>query len=304
MASSTIGFALRYSVFSPADVRAAVRLLDQSSEPCPIFIPDGRGGNESIEVVSAILGQTKRVHAGSGVIRLLEHDAALLARRIQTIQAFSSNRCFLGIGTGSPGPNHAATIESMLRRLGEVRRNLEHLPQGVDAPEVWIAALRLGIAKKVMNSANGLVLNFCTPHHVSRMVEGLGAQRPKTLQLACYLKLFYSSRSDYTAKRLLVQEFLNYDSIPQYHEMFLQDRTAGALAWFKESNEWRTRDFDVPKELLSVSLANPRGEELRRYVESYRKAGLNLPVIYPYFPEDESEEFKLETVEGMLDAVA
>jgi luciferase-like monooxygenase len=284
-------------------VTETVLVLDQQGPAYPVFIPDGRSGYESLETVSAILGQTRRLHAGSGVIRLMEHDSLLLARRLQTLQAFSSNRCFLGVGTGSPGPQPAMTIDSMLKRLDDLRTSFQQFPTGVEPPEVWVAALRPGISKRSMKSANGLLLNFCTPQHVSRLIEGLGSRRPKELELACYLKLFYSAKSNDTPKRLLVQEFLNYDSIPQYHQMFVQDGTAEAIASLKQTDEWRKHDFDVPKELLKVSLANPEGNELANYVESFRREGVGLPVIYPYFPEAEGRAFKLQTVKSVLDSV-
>jgi len=285
------------------DVIETVRVLDQQGAAYPIFIPDGRSGYESLEIVSAILGQTKSVHAGSGVIRVTEHDPLMLARRLQTMQAFSSNRCFLGVGTGSPGPRPAGAIDSMLKRLDELGRSFSQFPVGVEPPEVWVAALRLGISRRSMTSADGLLLNFCTPQHVSRLIEGLGAKRPKELGFACYLKLFYSAKNNHGAKRLLVQEFLNYDSMPQYHQMFEQDGTAEALVSFKETEEWKSRDFEVPKKLLRVSLANPQGDELTNYVESFRQAGVGLPVIYPYFPEGEERAFKLETVKRVIESV-
>jgi hypothetical protein len=303
MEKGAIGFAFRYNVFSPSEVREAVGIIDQDGGVCPVFIPDGRSGYESIEVVSSILSRTKHVRSGSGVIRLLEHDPNQLARRLQTIQAYSSNRCLLGVGTGSPGSNPSQVLDSFLGRLEDLMRSFRQFPTGIDPPECWVAALRMGIGRRVMNSANGLLLNFCTPHHISRLIKGLGTDRPKGLQVGCYLKLFYSSKGNDNAKRLMIQEFLNYDSIPQYHQMFQLDGTADALVHFKRSSDWHNNEPVIPDELFKVSLANPTLSELREYVETFREAGLDLPVIYPYFPEDEVQAFKLETVKRTLDLV-
>ncbi len=98
----------------------------------------------------------------------------------------------------------------------------------------------------------------------------------------------------------MLQEFLNYDSTPQYHEMFLQDGTAKAISTFRSNEEWKSGPIKVPKELLRVSLANPQSEELIQYVKSFRKAGVTLPVIYPYFPSGEDARFKLETVNRIV----
>jgi len=296
------GLALRYGVFSPDDVTKTVELLDKLPETYRIFIPDGRAVYESLQTVSAILAMTHKVQAGSGVIRLLEHDPSLLARRLQTIQAFSSNRCFLGVGTGSPGNQPAKTIQSLIQRLDEVKNAFDKSPPSVEAPEVWVAALRQGIASRVMSKADGLILNFCTPEHATRVIAALG-KRTGEPRVACYLKLFCASKSNDAAKRLLVQEFLNYDSIPHYHQMFLQDHTAEAIARFRQSNDWKDHEFELPDQLLKVSLANPSAGELATYVRLFEEAGVDLPVIYPYFPEAERQSFKLETVSRICGSV-
>jgi hypothetical protein len=98
----------------------------------------------------------------------------------------------------------------------------------------------------------------------------------------------------------MVQEFLNYDSTPQYHSMFEQDGTANAISSFKSNEDWKSGPFKVPKELLRVSLANPQTEDLVQYVKSFRQGGVTLPVVYPYFPNGEDSSFKLETVKRIL----
>ena len=102
-----IGFALRPGVFSAQEIRETSVALDLSDRVSRIFVPDMRIGYESLEIASSILALTKRVHSGSGVIRLLEHDPQLLTRRVQTLQALSSNRLVLGVGTGLRVPSQA-----------------------------------------------------------------------------------------------------------------------------------------------------------------------------------------------------
>ncbi len=80
------------------------------------------------------------------------------------------------------------------------------------------------------------------------------------------------------------------------HQMFLQDRTAGSIARFRQSNDWKDHEFELPDQLSKVSLANPSAKELAAYVRSFEEAGVDLPVVYPYFPNDERQSFKLQTV--------
>src|SRR5260370_36590757 len=101
----------------------------------------------------------------------------------------------------------------------------------------------------------------------------------------------------------MVAEFLKYGSAPQYHEMFVQDGTANAISLFRSNEEWKNGIVDVPKELLRVSLANPRSDRLAQYVNSFRQAGVTLPVIYPYFPCGEVSKFKVGTENAILRAL-
>jgi alkanesulfonate monooxygenase SsuD/methylene tetrahydromethanopterin reductase-like flavin-dependent oxidoreductase (luciferase family) len=295
-----IGFALRPGVFSPQEIREIAVTLEQGERVSRIFVPDMRNGYESLEIASSILALTKRVHSGSGVIRLLEHDPQLLTRRVQTLQALSSNRLILGVGTGSPGPQPGRTVGAILQRLEELKKAFGGFPQGVRPPEIYVAALKLGIAKRAASMADGLLLNFCSPQHASKLVEAARVERSERIDFACYLKIFYSSQSDESAQRLMLQEFLNYDSAPQYHEMFVQDGTANAISSLKENEGWKSGPVDVPKELLRASLANPQRDELVQYVKSFKQAGVTLPSVYPYFSNDEDPRFKTETVNRIV----
>ena len=304
MNSERLGFALRPGVFSAPEIRDASGILEGSRNVAGAFIPDGpRAGLEAIEIASAILATTGRLYVGSGVIRPLEHDPTLLARRVLTIQAFSSNRLILGVGTGARSPQPGEQVQAMLDRLDELKRLFNSFPRGIEPPEIYVATLKKRIARCAVNKADGLLLNFCSPGHVRGVVEAVKPQMASPVEFACYLKLFYSSKNDEAARRLLVQEFLNYDSLPQYHEMFVQDGTADAISSFRKSDGWRSRVPELPRELLSVSLANPTDTELRQYLVAFREAGITLPVPYPYFTSDEKPEFKQHTVRRIIKTV-
>src|SRR3989475_11039917 len=260
LSSENIGFALRPGVFSPGEIRETAIALETSGMVSSIFVPDMRNGYESLEIASSILTVTNRVGAGSGVIRLLEHDPLLLTRRVQTLQALSSNRLILGVGTGPPGPQPDKIVTAMLERLDELQKGFASFPQGVKPPEIYVATLKQGIARRAAVKADGLLLNFCSPQHASKLVEAARIERGEGIDLACYLKIFYSSRDDETAQRLMLQEFLSYDSAPQYHEMFVQDGIAKAISTFNENEGWKNGPVNVPKELLRVSLANPESD--------------------------------------------
>src|SRR5207247_9844553 len=157
---------------------------------------------------------TTRAPPAGARTRLLEHDPAPLTRRVQTLQAFSSNRFFLGVGTGPPGPKPGKSVIAMLERLDELKEGFLAFPGGAGPPETYVATLKRGIARRAVGRTDGLLLNFCSPRHANGLIAAVKPQMVSPIEFACYLKIFYSSQSDENALRLLLQEIFNYDSMP------------------------------------------------------------------------------------------
>ncbi|HZY95430.1 MAG TPA: hypothetical protein VFE98_11365 [Candidatus Bathyarchaeia archaeon] len=81
--------------------------------------------------------------------------------------------------------------------------------------------------------------------------------------------------------------------------MFVSVGVAGAIASMK--TVLKTGGSASPSEkLLEISLANPSKTMLTGYVNKFRQAGVDLPVLYPYFEPDETEDYKIGKVEEML----
>ncbi len=276
--------------------------MDKVRSISHLFLPEGsQGGFKSLEISSACLAGSKRLRIGSGVIRILEHEPEVLASRLLTLQELSDTRFILGIGTGRPTSNPKQTIQSMLDRLHATRKNFRDFTKDLPhlkMPETFIATLRRGIAKAVAGDSDGILLNFCPPEHVRDIVKFLDRDTRRRPIVSCYLKIFYS-RTEETAKRMLVEEFASYNRIPSYHQMFEStgvlreiDNASTALA----SHE----DIHLSERLLKVSLANPTRKQLADYVNSFRDAGVDLPCLYPYFEGNEDEAFKMSKVEEIV----
>lgn len=292
-----LAFALRPEVFEPATIIRLAELIDKEENATHIFIPDISGSYEPLEISSAALAVTRKLRIGSGVIRLLEHDQTLLLRRLETMQQISSNRFVLGVGTGGSVPNPSETISKMVQGLGELQSSFAQKTVSstdLKMPQTFIATLRTGIAKAVAGHSNGILMNFCSPSHASRLIHAFKETTNKEVIFACYLKIFYSKDKS-AADRLLMEEFAKYDHLPQYHEMFKQDGVANLI---NEGSRRLSanRDIGIPEELLQISLSNPSQDELKEYVKNFRSSGVKLPCIYPYFPRNENEEYKTQKV--------
>jgi hypothetical protein len=272
------------------------KVIDQSTIS-HLFLPDLPMAYDSLELSAACLGVSKGLRVGSGVFRPLELELQQLVRRLQTLQAVSENRYLLGIGTGSPGPDPAQKINSLLKRLEELRAAFSSSESIF--PETYVATLMEGIAHKVAPKCDGILLNFCTPEHARSVVNRVRKSFAGKLETACYLKAFFSESQE-MGKRLAVEEFVKYDSFGQYHKMFEKSGVAEEIA--SVSRSLGQAGINYPETLRQISPVNPEVPELRSYMDSFREAGITLPCVYPYFANDESFEFKHETIRAIISA--
>jgi hypothetical protein len=296
-----LAVAFRSTALAPRTIVELAKKLDGVRSISHVFIPEhSQTGFKSIDICSACLAVSKRLHVGSGVIRILEHEPGLLARRLLTLQELSDNRFVLGIGTGPAGSDPKLTIKSMIERLHATKESFTKLSAGfprVRMPETFIAALRKGITNAVAGESDGLLLNFCPPEHVRDIVKSLGDKR-RRLIVSCYLKIFYS-RNLTTANRMLIEEFAGYDQNASYHKMFLSAGVAEEITTAKSA--LRSGGTGSPSEkLLEISLANPSKTMLAAYVKKFRDAGLDLPCLYPYFEPGQDEAWKISKVEEIV----
>ncbi len=296
----TLGLALRPALHTPKQIIEYTKTVEEIGSISHVFIPDIPGGLESVEISAGALSCTKSIKIGSGVIRLLEHDGEILQRRLETLQLMSENRFIFGVGTGRPGQKPKETIQNMLSQLDHLRANFGKGSRDPDItfPETFVATLKQGIAQKSVGHAEGLLLNFCSPKYAQRLVDKVSKTSSATPKFACYLKIFYSERPS-IANRLLVEEFAKYDSIETYHGMFVRDGIAEDIA---KANRTLESGGRIPESLLGTSLVNPELDELKRHIEKFKEAGIDLPCVYPYFQTPENHEYKISVIKKIADS--
>ena len=291
-----LGIALRPTVVSPCEIVKLSKIIDQS-QVTHLFVPDPPQTYDILGICSACLGVSKGLQVGSGVIRFQEYEEKVLLRRLETLQALSENRFVLGVGVGRPGTSPQDAIKKMLDYVHALRNDFRSY-KGLQFPITFVAALRKGIAQKSLQEAEGILLNFCSANYVRRLVGDLGQDRLRSKEIACYLKVFYS-KSRETATRLMVEEFSKYDQVTNYHEMFKLDGIDQDIKSAQHSLERDTHEIPPPA-MSKISPINPTTQELSSYVAEYRKAGLTIPVVYPYFSETDNFEFKEEILRSVI----
>jgi DNA-binding transcriptional MerR regulator len=287
--NSKAGIALRSTVFSPKEMKEVAALCEKVKQPQYIFVPDVSSSLDAIELSVGILESSKTLKAGPGVIRLLEHDITNLARRIVMIQKMTMRRFFLGVGVGRPGSDAREAIKELFRRL----KSLEEYSKE-EKPEVFVAALKQGLAKKGAKNGYIPLLNFCSSEYAGEVVKEIG--KVAKVDVACYIKVFYSEQQE-RAEANLIKEFVTYNMIPQYHDLFRMQLVDRDIEAAKEMNE-------LPSSLLRICLANPSSKQLMQFVKEMRDAGVSIPVIYPYFDQKDKVQFRTSIIKDILSSLS
>jgi Luciferase-like monooxygenase len=281
-----VGFALRSSVFHPSLI-GKIALLLEGAKVDSIWFPDAGMSFDALDLCAVALGSTRRVRVGTGVIRAGEQDPRRLSARVLTLSEASEGRFILGLGAGQArGP---AAIEEVVALAEKLRAGY----RGERRPPIFFAALRGGMLRAALSSADGAILNFCPPSHVERILPKGGVR--KGFALACYIKLFFA-KSDAAARRMLVEEITNYDGYPSYHKMFQVAGVADSIAGLARDSR------NIPHRILEISLPNPTKREVAEFLGRFATAGVNLPIIYPYVSGDET--YQLEVVSTLASVAA
>lgn len=260
-----LGFALRPTVFPPALLSRVLPLLERAGARS-VWFPAVGPNYDVLDVSAFALGATSRALIGTGVIRAGDSDPSTLVSRLRTLGDSSGGRFILGVGSGrSRGPEAIKGVETFAQRVKVDYGSGGKLP-------IFFAALRGGMLRSAIANADGAILNFCSPSHVARI---LPKDRPrKGFTLACYIKLFFG-KTDAQAGKMLIEEFSNYNQAPSYHSMF---EAMGVADKIDES----AKSGKVPDELMDIALANPTSAEVLGLLRRFAKAGVDVPIVYPY----------------------
>lgn len=282
-----VGLALRSTVFSPSTITKVIPLLEESRVDS-VWFPSAAPMFDALDMCGISLGKSKRLSVGTGVIRFTDYDVMQLLARLHTLSEGSGRRFTLGLGTG------AATGRAAIDGLVDLANRLRAAYPDQQKPPIFFAALRQRILRAAYLNAEGAILNFCPPHYVQKIVpKDVSA---KGFTLACYIKLFFAEK-DVAARKMLIDEMRMYDQLPQYHAMFEEIGSSDSISRLDPESAG-----DIPDDLLEISSANPDDDEVGHILERFSRAGVNLPIVYPYVSGD--DKYKVAVVERLASIIA
>ena len=249
-----------------------------------VFLPE-TGARDTLSTLMGIAGETEELLLGTGVIPMPARTARLAAMAAVTVQERSGGRHILGVGTGPSAPGALGRLEDYVKEIrdlvgGSAPGAALRLPLPAPVP-IWIAALGPRATRLAGEIADGVILNWCTPDRVAeardaiRTAAGEAGRDPDTVTIAVYVRASFSGRAD----EALLAAAGEYAPYPAYARQF--------EAMGVEPS---------PEAVVNAACLRGDPDSARERLEAYRKAGADLPVVYPVLASGEGREAALEVL--------
>jgi hypothetical protein len=259
----SLGLALRPEVFKPLEIlKIAENIYSEY-----FFIPDVSNEIDPIQLSFSILLKNKETMAGPGVIRINEMQLNELIRQIKTINELVENRFFLGVGLGSVKEDVSQAISSMREKILKIVQET-----GV---KIFVATLREGLAKKVKDISDGIILNFSTFEHAKRVSSVFKNENKKVIS---YFKIFIGQTQD-AAIHMAINELQKYASFHQYYELFKKEGVIEDILALYSKREEAIRNLQA-KGVIAI---NPSPDFIKNVSDVFYKNGVDVLALYPYF---------------------
>ena len=246
-----------------------------------VFLPE-TGARDTLATLMGLAGETSTLLLGTGVIPMGARTSKLAAMAAATVQERSGGRHILGVGTGGAAPGALGRLEDYVKEIRELVGGGDagvalRLPLPTPVP-IWVAALGPKAVRLAGEMADGVILNWCTPDRVAeardaiRAAAGEAGRDPDAVTIAVYVRASFSVRAD----EALLKAASEYGSYPAYARQF---EAMGVEA--------------SPEAIVEGVCLRGDPDQARERLEAYRKAGADLPVVYPVLAPGEGREAAL-----------
>jgi 5,10-methylenetetrahydromethanopterin reductase len=252
-----------------------------------VFLPE-IGARDTLATLTGLAGETERLLLGTGVIPMAARTPRLAAMAAGTLQERSGGRHILGVGTGGAAPGALGRLRNYVDEIRDlVGGSAPGAALGLRLPApvpIWIAALGPRAVRLAGEIADGVILNWCTPDRVAeardaiRGAAGEAGRDPNAVTIAVYVRASFSGR----AEEALLAAAAEYASYPAYARQF------GAMG------------VETSPEAIVDSVCLRGDPDLaRELLDDHRKAGADLPVVYPVLAPGEGKEAALAVLRAI-----
>ena len=246
------------------------------------------GARDTVATLMGLAGETSTLLLGTGVIPMAARSSKLAAMAAATVQERSGGRHLLGVGTGGAAPG---ALDRLRTYVEEIRTLIGGSAAGaalrllLPAPvPIWIAALGPRATRLAGQIADGVILNWCTPDRVAeardaiRAAAGEAGRDPDSVTIAVYVRAAFSDRAD-EALLAAAAEYASYPAYARQFEAMGVEPSPGAV-------------------VDAVCLRGDR-DAARERLDAYRRAGADLPVVYPALAPGEGAEGSITVLRAL-----
>jgi 5,10-methylenetetrahydromethanopterin reductase len=322
-----LGVALR-DLLPPAGPRSAMPsrgLVDlavtaERSGYHSVWLPEGRG-REAFSLLGAMARATSRIQLGTGIMPVFSRPPALAAMGIATLDDLSDGRMNLGVGAGHtkfPHPRRAVREFVEIVRLVMTGRSVNYTGRVFQVDNftleftparqvpIFLAALRTRMLRLAGELGGGVLLNWATTKRAARAVEivreaaASSGRDPQDIIVACFIRTCVTDDVD-GARGVLRRLIAAYAALPSYAAMWTDSGFGGEVAAIQKA--WSS-GVDEAAESVSDRMVAAIGligaqEACLAGLEQFRKAGVDLPIIYPFPLRPGDDSAYRQTIEAL-----
>ena len=264
-------------------------------------------GRDAFTLLGALSNVTTQAKLATGIVNIFTRTPTLIASTAATLDELSKGRTILGLGTGHQDQLtkwHSVKFEKPVTRMGEyvetVRLVLNGGPvnyQGATLAirdfklafqprrvvPIYVAAVGPKMAQLAGSTADGVLVTLNTQPQLKKLLAiaaTTARDRGRKIDMAAYGLSFISDDMDMNlkaAQRVLAA----YCSASFYQKLFTAagyEREAREIANVLGTGD-RQAAYDLVNDRMIGDFAALGIEETIKLVESYREAGVNLPIM-------------------------
>ncbi len=272
-------------------------------------------GHDALLLLATIAASTSSVGLGTGIVPIYPRSPVLLAQEAASLDEFSRDRLWLGLGVshrhmmermlglsmGSPVDamrEYVSIVRDLLRGemadhtggrfSAKVKLTNPHLR--TPATPLLIAALQPGMVRLAAEVADGIVLWYCPPSYVRDQLMPVLAQElerhgrdPSTFVVAAMVPLVVSDEIS-AAQAVARRDLTYYAQVPFYTRMLRGsgfDSEINALVERRMAGDRQGAEAAISETMLDELFGLGSRTEVAAAISRYRSAGVNLPLVRP-----------------------
>jgi len=325
---AALGVRLRDNQLAYPTMRDLVRLAEQRGYDS-VWLPES-SGREVFTELTALAQASARVRLGTGIVPVFTRLPTVVAAAMATAATVAPGRVILGVGIGHRSGLEAGhgvhfhqplqhtrefvTITRQLLTQGTVSYtgkiyNIKHFaletPPAQPVP-VYIAALRPQMLRLAGAVADGVLMNWAALDYLPQAIEYVrqGAEAAgrslRDVHIASYLRTCVTETPE-IVEQACREQIARYGSMVYYRQYFAsigfaEEAHAMEQAW--ERGDRAAAMQAVPQSMIQALTIYGSAEVCRQRLQTYREAGLQLPIIAPFPVGAPVQETFARTIEG------